>query len=276
MLAESIHSVADTGNQALLLLGGRRSRQEADETHQFGFGRERYFWSFVVALVLFMLGSVFALYEGYEKMRHAHDHELESPVIALAILGVAIVAEGASFRTAFREADPLREGATWWEFIRRARAPELPVVLLEDFGAIVGLVIAFVAIIVAVVTGNPLYDGIGTFTIGLLLGVIAIVLVVEMKSLLIGESASRSDTEKIQAAIKGSPFVEQLIHLRTQHLGPDELLVGAKIEFDDSLDVDGLARAINVVEQRVREVVPHARPFYIEPGLELPPEPAPG
>ncbi len=242
-----------------------------DELHQFGFGRERYFWSFIVALVLFLLGSVFAIYEGISKIRHPH--KLESPAIALGILGLAIVAEGSSFRTAVGEANPLRAGGTWWEFIRRARVPELPIVLLEDFGALIGLVIAFSAIVTSTLTDNAVWDGIGTLSIGLLLGVIAVILVVEMKSLLIGESATSPEMTKITEAIVASQHVEQLIYLRTQHLGPDELLVGAKIQFDESLTVNHLAQAINDVEVNVRAVVPHAKPFFIEPGLPKPPVP---
>ena len=265
MLAESVHSVADAGNQALLLLGARQAKKDADEEHQFGYGRERYFWSFVVALILFALGSAFAVYEGIEKIRHPH--EISNVGVALGILGFAICLEAWSFRTAVVEARPLKGDLSWWQFIRRSRTPELPVVLLEDFGAQTGLVIAFVAITISKVFDAPVWDGIGTLSIGLLLGVIAIILVIEMRSLLIGEGARPRDMAKIVAAIENGSHVDHLIHIRTQHLGPNELLVGAKVAFDPGLSVAELASAVDEVEAAVRAEVPYARPLYIEPDL---------
>ena len=265
MLAESIHSVADTGNQALLLLGGRLSKRVADEDHQFGYARERYFWSFVVAMVLFSLGSLFALFEGIEKLRDPH--ELENIGWAFGILGLGLVFEGYAFRTAVKTSQRVKGNRSWWEFIRTSRIPELTVVLLEDFGALIGLTIALSAITVATVTGDPIWDGVGTVTIGLLLGAIAILLAIEMKGLLIGESARPEQYEKIKQAILGSDQVNAVIHLRTQHFGPEQLLVGAKVAFDPELTLPQLADAINDVEQRVREVVPIAKPMYIEPDI---------
>ena len=266
LLAESIHSVADTGNQALLLLGGRQAKKEATEEHPFGFGRERYFWAFVVAVVLFSLGSVFAIFEGIEKLRHPH--ELESAEVAIAILLVAIVLEGWSFRTAVVESRPLKGDLSWWQFIRRAKQPELPVVLLEDFGALTGLLIALIAIGLTIVTDDGMWDALGTLTIGALLGVIAFVLAHEMKSLLIGESATKFVRDKIDAAINESPATVALIHIRTQHLGPDELLVGAKIDFGATLTSAELAKAIDTVEADIRAAVPAATIIYIEPDIQ--------
>ncbi|MDH3680962.1 MAG: cation diffusion facilitator family transporter [Acidimicrobiia bacterium] len=265
MLAESIHSVADAGNQGLLLLGGRQAKKEADDEHQFGYGRERYFWSFVVALILFTLGSAFAVFEGIDKIRHPH--EIDNFGVALVILGFGICLEAWSFRTAIVESIPLKGDLSWWQFIRRSRTPELPVVLLEDLGAQIGLVIAFVAILISEVFDAPIWDGIGTLSIGLLLGVIAIILVIEMRSLLIGEGATERDMDKILAAIDDAPGVDHLIHIKTQHIGPDELLIGAKIEFDNDLTVGELAAAVNGVEEAIRAEVPYARPIYIEPDL---------
>ena len=265
MLAESIHSVADAGNQALLLLGGRQARKEADDEHQFGYGRERYFWSFVVALILFALGSAFAVYEGIEKIRHPH--EIDNFGVALGILGFAIVLEAWSFRTAVVESIPLKGDLSWFQFIRRSRTPELPVVLLEDFGAQTGLVIAFLAITISQVFDAPVWDGIGTLSIGILLGAIAIFLVIEMRSLLIGEGATRKDMAKIVDAINSAPHVTHLIHIRTQHIGPEELLIGAKVAFESSLSVEALASAVDEVEAAIRARVPYARPVYIEPDL---------
>jgi cation diffusion facilitator family transporter len=266
MLAESVHSFADTGNQALLLFGGKSARRAPSREHPFGYGRERYFWAFVVAVVLFTLGSVFALYEGIDKLRHPH--ELESPLWAIGILTGAIVLECASLWTAIAAANPLRNGASWWSFIRNSKAPELPVVLLEDAAALFGLVIALVAVGVAMITDNARWDGAGTVAIGLLLGVIAIVLAIEMRSLLIGEAASTSDLEAITETIGSSPHVERLIHMKTQHLGPDELLVAAKVAFPPDLTFRDVAVAIDELEARVRERVPYARAIYVEPDVD--------
>ena len=265
MLAEGVHSVADSGNQILLLLGGKRAKKAATEEHPFGYGRERYFWSFVVALVLFSLGGLFAIYEGLHKIEHPEP--IDSPQWAFGILGFAILAEGLSFRTAAKEAGKVKGDASYWQYIRRAKAPELPVVLLEDFGALIGLVLAMAGVVLSVVTDDGIWDGYGTLSIGILLGIIAIILVVEMKSLLIGESAARKTVEAIEAAIEIEPEVIQLIHLRTQHLGPEELLVAAKVEFLHELTMVEVADAINRVERNVRANVPEARVMFIEPDV---------
>jgi cation diffusion facilitator family transporter len=265
LLAETIHSVADTGNQGLLLLGERRARRDADEEHPFGYGRERFFYAFVVALVLFSLGALFALYEGVQKLRHPH--ELDSPLVAVGLLLLAVVLESLSMRTAVREARPLKGDLGWWTFIRRAKNPELPVVLLEDLGALIGLVIALVGVALVELTGNADFDAVSTLGISVLLGVIAVVLAHEMKSLLIGESATAATVREIRAALRSAPAVRRLIHLRTLHLGPEELLVGAKVELDAGLDVREVAAAIDETEQRLREAVPIARVVYLEPDV---------
>jgi cation diffusion facilitator family transporter len=267
LLAEAIHSVADTGNQALLFLGGHRARRRPTPEHPFGYGRERYFWAFIVALMLFSLGALFAIYEGIEKL--IHPHELESVTVALAVLGVAIVLEAFSFRTAVVQSAALKGDESWWHFIRRSKSPELPVVLLEDTGALVGLMLAFVGVGAAELTGNPRWDALGSVGIGILLGVIAIVLAVEMKSLLIGESAAGPVEAAIRTAISDAPEVRRIIHLRSLHLGPDELLVAAKLDLDSST-VPDVARAIDAAENRVRVAVPIARVIYLEPDLFRP------
>ena len=265
MLAESVHSVADTSNQGLLLLGKKRASRAATVAHPFGYGRDRYFYSFVVALLLFSLGSVFSLYEGAHKI--GDPHPIESPVVAFVILGVAIVLEGFSFRTAIGESRPLKGNRTWWRFIRQSTEPELPVVLLEDFGALVGLVLALLGVGLSVVTGNGVWDGVGTIGIGLLLGVIAIILIVEMKSLLIGEGADRGTLEKIIKALEAGR-VERVLDMKTQYLSPDELLVGAKVALTSGLAVEDVAQAIDDAEQRIRSAVPAARIIYLEPDLD--------
>jgi cation diffusion facilitator family transporter len=266
MLAEAVHSVADTSNQGLLLFGQREARKQADELHPFGYGRSRYFYSFVVALVLFTLGSVFALYEGYHKI--THPEELTSPVVAVAILVVAIGLEGYSFRTAMVESRPLKGSIGWWRFIRTSRNPELPVVLLEDTGALIGLVFALTGVGLTMLTGEPVWDGIGTVAIGVLLGVIAVILMVEMHSLLIGEGATVQEDKAIRAALEQTENVDRLIHIRTQYLGPDELLVGAKIALAADTDLATVAATIDAAEAAVRAAVPAAKVIYLEPDLD--------
>lgn len=268
MLAEAVHSVADTTNQGLLLLGGARSRRPADDEHPFGHGRERYFWAFVVAMVIFSVGSLFALYEGVEKLRAPHPPE--SVAVAVAILLVAIAFESLSLRTAVHESRASRAGLSWPAFIRGSKHPELPVVVLEDSGALVGLVLALAGVGLSAITGRPQFDALGSIAIGVLLAVIAAVLMVEMKSLLIGEGASPAMVARIRAAMEGDESVRRLIHMRTEHLGPDELLVGAKLELDRGLDFDGVAAAINRIEDAVRASVPEVRVMYLEPDLHRP------
>jgi cation diffusion facilitator family transporter len=267
LFAEAIHSVADTGNQGLLLFGVRRSSRAADERHPFGHGSERYFYAFVVALVLFSVGSLFALYEGVDKLRNPHT--IDSPVVAFVVLGVAIVLEGFSFRTAYVESAAVKPaGASWSQFIRTAKAPELPVVLLEDTAALVGLVFALAGVSLALATNEPRWDGVGSLAIGLLLGVVAFVLAVEMKSLLIGEAASTEHVRAIRAALLDGPEVTRVIHLRTLHLGPEELLVSAKIAVERGDTATDIAQGIDAAEARVRAAVPIARLIYLEPDLD--------
>jgi len=272
MLAEAIHSVADTSNQALLLLGSKRATRDATPDHPFGFGRERYFWSFIVALVLFTLGGLFAVYEGVHKLGEA-SHEVSNVQWAIAILVFGLFLEGYSFHTAVKESRPLKGHASWWEFIRHSRTPELPVVLLEDFGALMGLLIALVGVSTAAITGDSRWDAYGTIAIGVLLVLIAAVLVFEMKSLLMGESALAPMRKAISRAIQETGEVNQVLHMRTQHIGPDELLVAAKVQLKRGLDTAGVAAAINRAEQRIRESVPIRCMIYLEPDVFDPDHP---
>jgi cation diffusion facilitator family transporter len=266
LLAEAGHSLADTSNQALLLLGGRRAARVADEEHPFGYGRERYFWAFVVALVLFSMGGLFALYEGIQKL--IDPHETENLAVAIGILVVAIGLETYSLRTAIREASHIKpKNTSWWTFVRTAKSPELPVVLLEDIGAEIGLVLALAGVSLAAATHDPRWDAIGSIAIGVLLIVIGIVLAIETKGLLVGERAGPAAEEAIRKAITTHPAVRRLIHLRTEHLGPDALLVGAKIEFVNEIDTPRLADEVNAVELAIRSVEPSARWIYLEPDL---------
>ncbi|MGA5129233.1 cation diffusion facilitator family transporter [Streptomyces olivoreticuli] len=265
MLAEGVHSVADSGNQVLLLLGGRKAQKKASEEHPFGYGRERYIYGFLVSIVLFTIGGVFALYEGYEKIKEPH--ELDNWYWPVAVLVFAVVAEGFSFRTAIKESNALRGKQSWGSFIRTAKAPELPVVLLEDFGALIGLVLALFGVGLTLATGDGVWDGIGTLCIGILLVLIALVLAAETKSLLLGEAAGPEQVAKIRAAAVDGDTVTRVIHMRTLHLGPEELLVAAKIAVRHDETAVGIARAIDASEARIREAVPIARAIYLEPDI---------
>lgn len=266
MLAEAIHSVADSGNQLLLLLGGKRARKAASPEHPFGYGRERYIYAFIVSIVLFSVGGLFALYEAWGKIQHPHGIEGDFWWVPLAVLVGAIVAESFSFRTAIIESNPLRGKQSWIRFIRNAKQPELPVILLEDFGALVGLVFALLGVGLTLITGDGIWDALGTGMIGLLLVAIAIVLAVETKSLLLGESATSADVTRIRTAIEAGGT--GIIHLRTLHLGPEELLVAAKISVGRADSGQDIAQAIDDAEARIREAVPIARVIYLEPDVE--------
>ncbi|GLW51856.1 transporter [Streptomyces sp. NBRC 14336] len=265
MLAESVHSLADSGNQALLLIGGKKAQREATPQHPFGYGRERYIYAFLVSIILFSVGGMFALYEGYEKIKHPH--EIDHWYWPVGVLVFAIVAETFSFRTAIKESNDLRGQKSWKEFVRHAKAPELPVVLLEDLGALVGLVLALGGVGLALATGDGVWDGIGTLCIGVLLILIAVVLAIETKSLLLGEAAGVEDVQKIEAALVDGEAVTGIIHMRTLHLGPEELLIAAKIAVQHDDTAAEIATAIDAAEARVRAAVPIARVIYLEPDV---------
>jgi cation diffusion facilitator family transporter len=265
LLAEGVHSVADSGNQALLLIGGNRARQEETEEHQFGFGAERYFYAFIVALVLFTVGALFSLYEGVQRIRHPG--HLTSPVVAFVVLGIAFGLESFSLRTAIKESNRTRGRAGWRGFIRHAKAPELPAVLLEDVAALSGLILALIGVSLATVTHDDVWDGAGSVGIGVLLAIVAVVLATETKSLLIGESANADVEAAIVAAIEAGPEVERVIHLRTLHVGPDTLLVAAKIGVLHDDTAASVAAGIDAAERRIRAAVPIAEHIFLEPDI---------
>jgi cation diffusion facilitator family transporter len=276
MLAEAIHSVADSGNQALLLLGRRRSRRVATEEHPFGYGRERYVYAFLVSIVLFSVGGLFALYEAYHKAHElhvTHGHPADSLLdsqwrwVPIVVLLAAIVMEGLSFRTAVREADQVRGEASYVQFVRRAKGPELPVILLEDLAALCGLLFALIGVGMALLTDNLWWDAAGTALIGLLLVVVAVVLGIETKSLLLGEAASPAVVRRIVDAVAASEGIEGVVHLKTLHLGPEELLVAAKVAVRPEATAASIAEAIDVAEAAVREAEPIARVIYLEPDI---------
>ncbi|HEX6335905.1 MAG TPA: cation diffusion facilitator family transporter [Jiangellaceae bacterium] len=274
LLAEAVHSVADTSNQALLLIGGRRAAREPTPTHPFGYGRVRYLFAFVVAIILFTLGGLFALYEAWHKyteIRAGHPNELlESQWwwVPIVVLLAAMVMEGYALRTAVRESDKVRGRANWIQFIRRAKSPELPVILLEDTGALLGLTFALIGVGLSLITGNAYWDAAGTAAIGVLLVIIAVVLVIEMSSLLVGEGASKEIVGKIEHALTADGQIDGIIHLRTLYLGPENLLVAAKIAITAAQHGDQIAAAIDGAEARVRAAVPEAQTIYLEPDLD--------
>ncbi|MGQ0845339.1 MAG: cation diffusion facilitator family transporter [Sporichthyaceae bacterium] len=271
MLAESIHSLADAGNQVLLLFGGKRAQRAATPLHPFGYGRERYVYAFLVSIVLFTVGGGFALYEGIHKIQdpHAIDSWHWVPVVVLV---AAIVMETFSFRTAIVESNHVRGDASWVEFVRRAKSPELPVILLEDLGALVGLVLALIGVSLTLITEDGVWDGIGSCSIGVLLIVIAVILAIETKSLLLGEGASPEAVARIAAALEAEPSVQRVIHMKTVHLGPEELLVAAKIAVRGEDTAASVAAAINSAEDRIRAAEPTARVIYLEPDVDLAPQ----
>ena len=268
MLAESIHSLADSGNQVLLLVGGRRANRDATPEHPFGYGRERYVYAFIVSVVLFSVGGLFALYEGFHKVRHPEPIDAWQWVPIL-VLVVAIGLESYSFRTAIHESNEVRGTLTWVQFIRRAKAPELPVVLLEDFAALIGLVLALFGVGLTLITDDGIWDGIGTIAIGVLLVCVAVVLAVETKSLLLGEGATPEAVARIEAALVADPSVQRVIHMKTMHLGPDELLVAAKVAVAPTDSAAEVARSIDSAEARIRAAEPLARMIYLEPDIDL-------
>ncbi len=266
MLAEAIHSVADSGNQVLLLVGGKRAQRQASEQHPFGYGRERYIYAFIVSIVLFSVGGLFALYEAYHKWQDPHPIEGSWWWVPPAVLIGAIIAESFSFRTAIIESNRVRGKKSWIRFVRSAKSPELPVILLEDLGALLGLVFALFGVSMTLITHNGIWDALGTAMIGILLVVIAVILALETKSLLLGESATAQDVKRIEEAIEENAK-NRIIHLKTLHLGPEEILVAAKISIDAQDSGHEIAAEINDAEKRVRAAVPNARVIYIEPDL---------
>jgi cation diffusion facilitator family transporter len=266
MLAEAIHSVADSGNQGLLLLGGKKAKRDATPNHPFGFGRERYIYAFVVAVVLFFVGGIFALYEAWHKFQDPHPIE-SWQWVPVVVLSVAIGLESFSFRTAIHETAKIKGDATWVQFVRHSRIPELPVILLEDLAALIGLVFAFFGVVLTLITHNGIWDAVGSAAIGLLLIVVAGVLAVEMKSLLVGEAATPDQVRAIEQAIRAGDEVADIVHMRTVHLGPEELLVAVKFAVNHDETAAEVARGIDAVEARIRAAVPIARVIYLEPAI---------
>ena len=266
MFAEGIHSLADTGNQILLLLGGRRAKRSATATHPFGYGRSRYIYAFMVSIVLFSVGGLFSMLEGIEKLQHPH--ELNQAWIPLTVLSIAILLESLSLRTALVEAKKVRGDTSLVKYIRHAKSPELPVILLEDMAALAGLIFAFAGVGLTVLTGNPIWDAIGTVAIASLLIAVAVILGIETSSLLVGEGANADDTIKIRQALEKTSGIDSVIHMKTLYLGPEELMVGAKIAVAAGVSSGEIAKTIDAAEAEIRNQVPAARVIYLEPDIK--------
>ena len=266
MLSEAIHSVADALNQVLLLIGGKRSKRVADDKYQFGYGRVRYVYGFMVAIVLFMVGGIYSLYEGWHKWNHPEP--VDNHWIAIGVLTIAIILESLSFRTAILETNKVRGKRSFAKFVRDSRQPELPVILLEDFGALLGLVFALFGVSFAVITGDGRWDGMGAMAIGTLLIIIAIILIREMSAMLVGEGALPEEYDAVKAALESAPLVERVINLRTLHVGPDALLVGAKIAIRRCDTAQDIAQGIDEAERLLRLAVPSAQYVFLEPDLD--------
>jgi cation diffusion facilitator family transporter len=273
MLAEAIHSLADSTNQVLLLIGGKSAQREATELHPFGYGRDRYITAFLVAIILFSMCGLFACYEAFhkfEEVRAGHPNELLTSRwwwVPIAVLVGAIIAESFSFRTAIKEARPAKGDLSWYRFIRTSRSPELPVILLEDLAALIGLILALGGVGLSLLTGSAIWDAVGSGLIGVLLIAVAIVLAIEIKSLLVGESAEPRSVTAIERALAATTGVERIIEMKTLHVGPEEVLVAAKIAVRPSERAESFAEIVDAAEVAIRRAEPMAGPIYLEPDV---------
>lgn len=271
ILAEAIHSVADTGNQVLLLWGMKRAAQPPDDLHPFGYKKESYFWSFIVAVMLFSMGGLFALYEGVHKLAELRAMDLAGesrpmthPEVAIGVLVFSILLEGFAWRGATKEINKLRGEESMMSFLRKSKSTEIIVIWLEDTGALVGLLLALTGIGLVLLTGNPYWDAYATIAIGVLLVVIAFLVARETKSLLIGEAASAEAQQTIRDLVAETEGVVRLMNMRTMQLGDDEFLAALKIHWEEGLTVDDVAARTNELERRIRATIPRARYVFVE------------
>jgi len=264
MLAETLHSFADTGNQVFLLLGLKLGRRPPDEAHPFGYGRERYFWAFIVALSIFSIGGLFSVVEGLRKI--AHPHPIENPALTYVALGIAAVLEGAVLRVAWREFKHwrARNPGPFLQALRTSKSPTILVVLFEDTAALLGILVATVGISLTLITGDAVFDGLASLLIGVILFAAAAFIGWRTRGLLIGEAATEADRRRIQEAVAGVPQVASLLETLTLHLGPEDVLVNLNVHFVDGLSTDDLERAVDEIETRIRAAVPTARRIFIE------------
>jgi len=264
MLAEAVHSVADTANQAFLLVGMKLSDKSAPQRYPLGRSKEQYFWAFIVSLFLFFMGGVFAVYEGVHKLT-APAEKPGSQIAPLVVLGISLVMEGMSFSVAFREFNKTRGDKSFLRALFDSRDPTIPVVLLEDTGAVFGLLFAFVAVVVTTITGDARFDGIGSIAIGTLLCVIGVALARDTRSLLIGEGITDEMRERVLQVAGEAPFVLEVRQLLSLHLGPDSVLLALKVRFSPELGLRELEFAINQLEQQLRAALPQMKKIFVEP-----------
>lgn len=265
MMAESIHSLADSFNQVFLLIGIKKGEKRANELHPFGFSGELYFWSFIVALILFTAGSLFSIYEGIHRLQHPA--KVEKLELAFLVLGLSFIAEGFAFIKANKMINLERKGEPVLSYLKRTKKSELLVVFLEDFAALTGLSVAIVALLLQHFTGILIFDGIASIMIGLILAVVAIFLGIETRSLLIGESADPKLINKVNTIFNSEENINRVIHLRSLQLGPDDILLAAKIEFDSRLNTKEVSNLINAIESEIRSAHPIIKKIYIEPDI---------
>jgi cation diffusion facilitator family transporter len=267
-LAEACHSLADSANQIFLLVGLRRSARPPDREHPFGYGPETYFWAFMVALCIFAVGGGVSIHEGVDKLVHPHGRPLGDPRSAYVVLGASIVLESISLSVALRELEHLRAGRGLRRTLREARDPTVLTVLFEDLAALSGLVVALAGLIATRLTGVGAYDAIASVVVGLMLVAVAAVLARDAQSLLIGRSAPEADERQIAAIVAARPEVCELVHLRTMHLGPEEVIAALKVRFSGELTVRTLEARINELEAELRRALPRRRLIYVEPGFD--------
>lgn len=262
LLAEGFHSLADTANQAFLLIGIRLSKKPPDRSHPFGHARERYLWAFVVSMSIFVIGALFSIQEGIHKIRHPEP--LRHAEWGLLVIAIAFMCESYSWRVAFGQLQPSFKRRGIFKALRASKAPALFIIFMEDSAAILGLFIALSGLLIAWLSGNTTFDGFASILIGCILAAIAILLFIETKSLLIGEGVSTADLRKIKEAIASIPEVKETIDILTMHLGPDEVLVNVDINFADGLSTDQLEAAIDKVEQAIRRALPSVKRIFVE------------
>ena len=263
MLSEGIHSAVDSTNQILLLYGKHRSKRPADRKHPFGYGRELYFWSFVVAILIFALGAGLSAYEGYVHIMQPE--ELTDPAINYIVLGVSFLFEGTSWTIAVRDLAKTKGERGWWEAIRKSKDPTTLVVVFEDSAALIGLFIAALGVFVSHSLGDPRIDGVASVLIGLVLAVVAMLLAREAKGLLIGEPADQALIDKVERLLASEDGVTTVNHVLTVHLSPDEVFVAISADFDDSLTMGNGEALIEHIEERLRDAVPELTAIYIRP-----------
>ncbi len=263
MLTEGVHSLVDSGNQLLLLYGQRRARQPADRAHPFGYGRELYFWAFVVAILIFAVGAGVSIYEGWAHI--AEPEPLRDPLINYIVLGIAFALEGASWLIAMREFDATRGSLGWWKSIRRSKDPAGFIVLFEDSAALIGLVMAAIGVWASHHFGDPRIDGAASIAIGIVLAIVAAMLAREAKGLLIGESADPALIDKVWAVVDGRPQITSVNHVRTIHTAPDAIFVAISADFEDALTMGEGETLIEAIEADLKAAIPEITSIYIRP-----------